>query len=344
MNPAAARRERDAAEPSAVPRGPRARLRGAAADVGVLLASLVVTACASHPRVMTPPRRAPSWLVGAGDVRLYAAVERPGGYPRCVLYFVLGPEVTAEPAYPRLARAALARGYALVTLHARGTGYSDGLPGDIRDYDDILDDLRLGLGHTSATAAGRPVFLFGHSVGATLALAVAASAGRELGGLLLVNPAYKLRHGEGMGPSFKDYLAFAFNAVFRRAALTVDMNRDPGAAKFAPDRAEGEAMQRDPLVVRYFSLRMLSAQRRVMTRAPRNAAAVVAPVLLVEGAHDALVDPAGNDVILVAARTRDKQKLVAPLGGHGSSAVETMVEPILEWIDARCRGTEERGT
>lgn len=322
---------------------PRVTLRrvasaASAADRALLFASLFLGACVSHPRVSVPPKPAPSgaqWLVGSAG-RLYASIERPAGDPRCVVYFVLGPEVMSEPSYPRLSRAALARGYALVTLHARGTGYSDGLRGDLRDYDDFLGDLSLGLEHARARFAGKPVFLFGHSVGATLALALAARSRRDLAGLLLVNPAYKFRRAEGMTPTFKDYLTFAFNAVFRRAALTVDMNRNPGAVRFAPDREEGEAMQRDPLVVRYFSMRMLSAQRRVMRRAPRNARAVDAPVLLIQGAHDALIDPTGNDAILAAAGTRDKEKRVSPLGGHGSSAVETMVAPILDWIEARC--------
>jgi fermentation-respiration switch protein FrsA (DUF1100 family) len=122
------------------------------------------------------------------------------------------------------------------------------------------------------------------------------------------------------------------NYVLRRSALTVDMNRSPHSVEFLPDRIEGEAMQRDPVVVRYFSLRYLLAQRKVMNRCPRNLAAVQAPLLLVQGAHDALVDPASVDQLLGAARVADKCKLVAPDGGHGSSAVETMVLPIVEWL------------
>jgi alpha-beta hydrolase superfamily lysophospholipase len=106
--------------------------------------------------------------------------------------------------------------------------------------------------------------------------------------------------------------------------------RAPAGVAFAPDREEAQAMQRDPLVVRHYSLRYLLAQRKVMNRCPQNMAAVQAPLLLVQGAHDALVDPASFDALLGAARVADRRKLVAPDGGHGSSAVETMVEPIME--------------
>lgn len=322
-------------EVSAKFRRPGGSLRAAV----LFYALLALAACVSHPRVSTPPRPAPddaTWLTGSGDVRLYTSIERPEGAARCIVYVVPGAEVGSEPPYPRLSKAARARGFVLVTLHARGTGYSDGLRGDIRDYEVFLGDQRFGLDYTRARFAGRPTFLLGHSAGAALALELAANTGQALAGLLLVNPAYKLRRSEGLSPSFGDLVRFAFNAVFRPAALTVDMNRDPGVMKFAPDREEGEAMQRDPLVVRYFSLRMMSAQRRVMRRAPRNAGAVDAPVLLIQGAHDALVDPRGNDEILAAAHTSDKQRLVSPSGGHGSSAVETMVEPILEWLEQHC--------
>jgi fermentation-respiration switch protein FrsA (DUF1100 family) len=112
------------------------------------------------------------------------------------------------------------------------------------------------------------------------------------------------------------------------------MNRSPASVAFAPDREEAQATQRDPLVVRYFSLRYLMAQRKVMNRCPKNMAAVQAPLLLVQGAQDALVDPASFDALLGAAQVSDKRTLVAPDGGHGSSAVETMVQPLVTWFTA----------
>jgi fermentation-respiration switch protein FrsA (DUF1100 family) len=87
-------------------------------------------------------------------------------------------------------------------------------------------------------------------------------------------------------------------------------------------------------VVRYFSMRYMVAQRDVMNACASNVAKLQAPLLLIQGAHDALVDPRGNDEILASARMPDKRKLIAPEGGHGATAVETLVDELVQWLRA----------
>lgn len=305
-----------------------------------VLLGLVSAGCASFPRLTRPPVDAPAgaeWVTGAGDVRLYTSLSLPDGAPVGVVSLVLGPEISSAPLYPRLQSALRAAGFAVAVLHPRGTGYSDGLRGDLEDYGQVLGDQALGLALLRRRFPTTPLFLFGHSAGAAFALEVAATSTASLAGLVLVNPAYKLVEAEGMTPSFGDYVVYAANAIFRSSALAVDMNSRPSAVKNADDRAEAEAMQRDPLTVRYFSMRYLFAQKKVMDRCAANAARASAPVVLVQGARDGLVDPKGNDELLVAAKTTDKVKLIAPEGGHGSSAVETLVEPLVLWLQAHSR-------
>ncbi len=306
----------------------------------LLALTLSLQSCAAYPRLTRPPLDPPpgaQWLTADDGAPLYTSTHLPEGEPQGVLFLVLGPEITAAPPSPAFLTALHDAGFATMLLHPRGTGYSPGLRGDLEDYDSLLADQRRGLDHLRDRFPGKPIFLLGHSVGGALALHLSANARGPLAGVLLVNPAYKLLSAEGMTPSFSDYLVFAGNALFRPSALTVDMNSRPSAVAHAGDRAEGEAMQADPLVVRYFSLRFLWAQKRVMDRCAKNAAATDAPVLLVQGARDALIDPRGSDELLAATKSADKTKLVSPEGGHGSSAVETMVEPILHWLQAHLR-------
>lgn len=282
-----------------------------------------------------PPVEPPAgadWLQGAQNVPLYTSSRLPRGEAQGVVFLVLGPEVGAAPLYPRLTDVLLHAGFAVMTLHPRGTGYSSGLRGDLDDFRLFLADHRQGLDQLRARFGNRSIFVMGQSVGAAFALELAAAARPALSGLVLVNPAYKLRYGAGMTPSFADYARFAVNSVFRRSALTVDMNSRPEAIEHPDDRAEALAMRADPLVVRFFSLRFLMAQQKVMRRCPQNAAATTAPLLLIQGAQDALVDPRGTEQILAAATSPDKTLQIAPQGGHGASAVETQVQPIVAWL------------
>jgi alpha-beta hydrolase superfamily lysophospholipase len=285
---------------------------------------------------LDPPAGA-EWLTTSDGLQLYSATVLPDGEPVGVVSFVLGPEISSAPLYPQLLAALREAGFATAVLHPRGTGYSPGLRGDLDDFQLFLADQRHHLEHLQSRFPSTPVFLLGHSAGAALALELAAKPSQPLAGVVLVNPAYKLLTAEGMTPSFGDYLVFAGNMVFRPSALTVDMNSRPSAVAHPADRAEAEAMQADPLVVRYFSMRFMNAQKQVMDRCATNAALVDAPMLLVQGGKDALVDPQGTDELLAAAKNKDATKLLAPDAGHGSSAVETMVEPILRWFHAHRR-------
>jgi len=273
-------------------------------------------------------------MSGAGGERLYTSIEGEPA-PRGVVWYVLGPEIASAPLYPGFTRALHEAGFATAVLHPRGTGYSSGVRGDIEDYALFLGDYQAFLVRLGERFAGRPVFLLGHSAGAAFALHVAANSRGSLAGLILVNPAYKLTYSEGMGPSFGDYVVYGANYVFRSSALTVDMNSNPSAVKNDLDRAEALAMQGDPLVVRHFSMRYLMAQSEVMGACAANIAATDAPVLLVQGAGDELVDPKGNDELLALARSADKRKLVAPGAGHGSRAVESVISPLVDWLSGR---------
>jgi len=295
----------------------------------VALAGLA-SACTAAERLTRPPVAAPAgaeFFTATDGTKLFMAID---GVGKTAVWFVSGSEAQAAPPDPTLAAALRSAGLSTVVFHPRGTGFSEGLRGDADEYDAFLNDHHQFLRHLLDRF--ERVFLLGQSAGCAFALEAAARSPRPLAGLVLANPAWRLQTTKGMTPTFGDYVRFAWNAVFRPAALTVDMNSKPEAIEFAADREEGLAMQRDPLVVRWFSMRYLGAQGRVMDRIPENLAKTDVPLLLVQGAHDGLVDPKSFDELLAKSPARDKQKLLSPEGGHGSSAVETQVDAITAWL------------
>jgi acylglycerol lipase len=295
-------------------------------------------ACASHPRIArpptSPPDSSPTWLKSQDGLSLYYHVDAPSPVPRGVIWFVLGPEIASAPAYPRFYEALRAAGFGLAFFHARGSGYSEGVRGDVEDYSRMLGDYDQFTNELKQRYPSTPVFLLGHSVGGALALHLAARSPQAFAGVILVNPAFKMRVAADMGPSIFEYIAYGMDYVFRPSALTVDMNGDPSRIAHPGDRAGAEAMQNDPLVVRYFSLRYLMGQKGVMDRCAQNAARVSAPMLLLEGAEDTLIDPRGNAEILEASPSPDRKKVIVPGGGHGMSAVELSITELLIWLTA----------
>jgi acylglycerol lipase len=196
----------------------------------------------------------------------------------------------------------------------------------IEDYRRFCDEILAGLSHV-------PVFLFGHSAGGALALELAAQQTGRYAGLVLVNPAYKYRRT--VGPTPGDMVRFGFNALFRRSALTVDMNRDPSRIRDPFDHEEAVAMQRDPLVVRYYSMRYLMGLRRVLGRCVHNASRASIPLLFIQGACDEIIDPAGGEEIYSACPASDKTRWIVPERGHGAAAVEACSDDIAAWLATR---------
>lgn len=300
--------------------------------------------CASFPRRDRPPLAPPpgaTWLRSDDGTRLYVELDAPAGTPRGVVFLVLGPQIATAPAYPGFRARLREAGFVLAAVHPRGAGYSEGVRGDVARYERVLEDYSRFLAHLRARFPGVPLVLMGHSAGGALALELAARSPTGIAGLILVNPAYRLITREGMGPSCGEYIAYAANYLFRPSALTVDLNARPQAIRDSDDRAEAEAMQRDRLVVRYFSLRYLLAQKRIMDRCASNLRRLATPLLIVQGRRDALVDPRGNTELLAASPAADKRRLVAP-GGHGSSAVESVAPGLVAWLSARALSAEGR--
>jgi acylglycerol lipase len=280
-----------------------------------------------------------SWLRSRDGLQLYYHLNLPE--PRsALLWIVEGSEAGSTLGYPRFLQSLASRNIGVARFHPRGAGYSDGPRGDVEDYRLVIEDYRQFSREILGALSDIPVLLFGHSAGGALALEIAAQQTDRHAGLVLVNPAYKYRNT--VGPTPGDMVRFGFNALFRRSALTVDMNRDPSGIRDPFDREEGVAMQRDPLVVRYYSMRYLMGLRRVLGRCVRNASRASTPLLFIQGARDGIIDPAGGEEIYAACPASDKTRWIVPERGHGAAVVEACADDITTWLATRAGAIRAR--
>lgn len=275
------------------------------------------------------------------DDGLRLAIEElePEGEPRAVLLVVSGVTGVNPEAERPMTERLRGAGCAVLTLEPRGTGRSEGRRGDVRDFERYMRDFDLAAAHARARFPRAPIVLFGHSMGGAFALELAARAPGGFAGVVLVNPAYKYRAAPGMTPRFRDYVRYALCYLFARGRPVVDMGGDPALIRNASDREEAEARRRDGRIVPLQSMRTMIGAKRIMDRSAANAARIDAPLLLVEGALDELIDPQGSREIYEAWKGRDRERFVAQDAGHGRRAVLEAMEAIIDWLERRFTGS-----
>ena len=207
--------------------------------------------------------------------------------------------------YARLAEDLNRRGYAVYTMDLRGHGRSDGDRALVRAFDEYLDDVEVLLERVAARQPGKPVFLFGHSMGGTVVALLGIMRPPKVRGLILSAPAVLIAGG-------------VFPVLRRLASLasmvwpTLRLVR-LGCRFISRDPAVVEAFKNDPLVFHgRFPVRtgaeILRAAKCVQTGANRLAL----PLLILHGAGDFVTDPQGSRLLVARAGSADKTLRLYP--------------------------------
>ena len=275
-----------------------------------------------------------AWHYASDGTRLCERVYLPAGRRRGIVLYVAGITGVGQDEQPEFVAALVGRGFEVRYLHPRGTGYSEGPRGDIANLDRYLEDYSEYA--RTVAPAGTPLVVVGHSMGGVFALRVAASL-PNTAGLVLINPTHRYAASAGSSPSLLQYVAYAACVVFAPANRVVDMGGRPEAITDPEERAEAIRRRRDPLVVRWFSMRAMLAAKQVMDGAPADATRCRCPLLLVDGDADRIVDREGHAALLNAYAGPDRTRLTVPGGGHGYATVLRAMPTIAEWVDARGR-------
>jgi alpha-beta hydrolase superfamily lysophospholipase len=205
----------------------------------------------------------------------------------------------------------------------RGHGLSGGRRVYVRRWDDFLDDVEVRL--TALREPGRPLVLFGHSMGALIALTYACSD-RPAPDLLVLS-APPLRANV---PGWQRVLA----PILGRVAPTLVIANPITGDQLARDPAVGVAYFADPLVQPRSTARLGAELFAAMKRARSGLDRLHVPTLVIHGGADTLVPTAGSDPL---GELTGVERRVLPNLRH-----ETLNEPegpdvvagIVEWLRA----------
>jgi alpha-beta hydrolase superfamily lysophospholipase len=189
------------------------------------------------------------------------------------------------------------RGYETYALDHRGHGRSEGPRAYVDRMENVVADLDQLVDRARAAASG-PVFLLGHSMGGTVALAYTMEHQDKLDGLVLSAPLAAL---EAASP-VERVAARVLSAVVPKLGLVpIDstlVSRDPEVVRDYDD---------DPLNHHgKLPARTISELAGTIATFPDGVARFTLPLLVMHGTADTLVPPAATDMIEARAGSEDK--------------------------------------
>lgn len=222
----------------------------------------------------------------ADSLELAGLALRPDGAPRAALAMVHGLGEHAGR-YADLHRALLAAGFAVAAADLRGFGRSPGVRGHIDGWDDYRADAAAIVALAGSLAPGRPVFLFGHSMGGLIVLDYGLQRPNGLAGVIASGPALV---PAGVRRPLLEAVSRLLSRVTPRR--TIELGLDP--AGLSNDPSVVADYLADPLVHGRVSMRWGAEILRTMARTRARAAEFALPLLLLHGADDPINAPAGS--------------------------------------------------
>lgn len=302
---------------------------------GAALLLLVLVACGPPRQAARPLAPAgaehPTGLRESGGERLFWQAWRPAGEVRGVLVVMHGLKDHSSR-YSGLAEKLTAGGYAVYAFDLRGHGRSSGRRVQVDSFDQYTADLAGFLAFVAEREPGRPIFLFGHSMGGAIATLTVIEERPRLAGLLLSGPALRLDVWPLTVPLTRQSGSLTPSLPFFRLD-DEDFSSDPEIVA---------AMGKDPFIYHRgapvgTAAALIGATERIWAGVDR----LTLPILALHGTRDRLTSPAGSRELVARAPSTD-----ATLRLYEGFMHDLLHEPegarvaddIRAWLDAHTGG------
>ncbi|MBN2601724.1 MAG: lysophospholipase [Candidatus Marinimicrobia bacterium] len=231
--------------------------------------------------------------------------------------------------YAHVAEFLTANGISIETYDLRGHGKSDGRRSYVNSFDEHLRDLEIFYKRVQERHTGIPIFLYGHSMGATISTLYVITRKTEFRGLLLSGALIKM--GDDISP------------------LLVKMSSILG--KYAPrmktTKLDSASISRDPLIVTNYDEDPLNYREGfpartgmeliiAMNRIQIQMETITLPILIMHGSCDKITNPSGSQDLYNTISSDDKT--LKMYDGffheiHNDPEKQKVFDDIVIWID-----------
>jgi alpha-beta hydrolase superfamily lysophospholipase len=249
------------------------------------------------------------WLPDEQPIGLLALVHGLGGHSKL---------------FDNGVRCLLPQGYGIYALDLRGHGRSPGQRGHIQHWSELREDLQTFLEFIHAQESAEHCFLWGHSLGGTIALDYALHYPEHLQGLILSAPAL----GQVGVPSWKMILGQALSRIWPRFNLKVGLELTASSR----DAVALARIATDPLRHEYGTARLAAEFFRTVRWINRNSDRLRVPLLLLQGGADRITPPQSSRAFFEQVQLQDKTYRGYPDSYHDLYADLNYMEVIFDLV------------
>jgi len=238
--------------------------------------------------------------------------------------------------YAHVAELLVAHGYAVYGIDHLGHGKSTGLRGHVANIQGLVDDLKTYFDTIRAAQVDKPIFIYGHSMGALIGLAFVLRFQGDVAGF--VSSGTALNSDEG-----QPTLLLALVRALNRIAPTLPLMK-LAAEHISRDPEQVAAYDSDPLNYRGGTRAGTAISIVKACQAARQELSELRlPLFVIHGGADKITPVSGSQLLYDSAASADKTLKIYPdmyHEPHNSPERDTVLADIAAWLDAHNTSTK----
>lgn len=222
-------------------------------------------------------------------------------------------------------------GYAVYGLDHIGHGKSDGQREVIKQFEDFTEPLNVFYKMIKEWQPGKPVFIYGHSLGALITLFYLLDHQGDFKGAIISAPPVKIP--DNISPVTVTIGKILATIAPRTGLIGLD------TSGLSHDEEVVKAYNADPLVFHgKITASISGGMLRAMLRVNEEAGEISLPLFILQGGADKIVDPSGAKLLYDKAGSNDKTLRIYDNlfhEVHNEPERVTMFNDLQAWLTAR---------
>jgi len=229
--------------------------------------------------------------------------------------------------YDHVGRRLAAAGLDVHALDLRGFGASGGRRAYVDRWSQFHDDVEGQLREVRSASSGRPIVLYGHSLGGLVSLGYVLTDRPKPDLLVVTSPAL-----DATIPAIKRVAAGALSRVLPR----LEIRNGFDGSVLSRDKAVGERYLADPLNHHGTTTRLAGEALAEQARVRAGLKNLAVPTLVLHGMDDGLVPPAASEPLAGLPNVTRKTYPGLRHELHNEPEWESVMDDVVAWLRERC--------